>query len=370
MRATLRLHLAEGVGALTFRRLVDFFGDAVSAARASVTSLKRVEGVGEKTARAITAVSDDAVQRELDLVDKHGVTLLVWDDEAYPYALRHIADAPPVLYVRGRLEKADAVSLAIVGSRRCSYYGQEQARRFGALLGRAGFAVVSGGARGIDTAAHEGALEADGRTVVVMGCGLATVYPRENARLFERIIERQRGAVVSGLPMAIEPSGRNFPARNRIISGLSQGVLVVEAAYRSGSLITAELANEQGRPVFALPGRVDSPFSDGTHQLIRDGAILTRNLDDILEQLGGLGELLKAEPTSREAKPSATVVLDDAEQMIVDTFGGEPMSVDQIVELTGRPAQQVVSAMTMLAIKGVVEQQPGNVFALKATAER
>ena len=365
IRHHLKLHLADGVGAITFSRLVAHFGSAEAAATAPAAALREVEGVGEKTAAAVGAVSDEDVQKELDLAGRHGVRIIPFSSTDYPLSLRNILDPPAVLYVAGQLEEADAIAMAIVGSRRCTHYGMEQAGRFGGLLGRAGFTVVSGGARGIDAAAHRGALEAAGRTIVVMGCGLAHLYPPENRPIFQRVVEEGRGAIVSELPMDTEVHARNFPRRNRIISGLSQAVLIIEAAYRSGSLITARLAEEQGRPVFALPGRVDSPFSQGTNQLIRDGAVLVQNLDDILEQLDALGEAIERE-TSEEVRherpPAPAVQLDAMEKSIVSVFDGEPLSIDRIAALARLPAHQVVAAMTTLTIKGVVASQPGNVF--------
>jgi len=364
VRLHVRLHLAEGVGAITYRRLIDHFGDAPAVFEAAPEKVRGVEGIGPKAAAAILAVDDEAVEAELAAADEAGVAIVPFTDEAYPAALKNIIDPPAVLYVRGRLEANDAVALAVVGSRRCTYYGMEQADRFGGLLGRAGFTVVSGGARGIDTAAHRGALAAEGRTIAVMGCGLSRLYPRENVELFDRIIAEDRGAIVSSLPMATEAQGRNFPRRNRIISGLSQGVLVVEAAYRSGSLITARLAGEQGRQVYALPGRVDSPFSQGTNALIRDGAVLVQNLDDILEHLDELGDVI-AEHIPAEA-PAVTVELSPLEREIVAALDGEARSIDHLAAAAGQAAREVVAAMTMLTIKGIVASQPGNVFALTA----
>jgi DNA processing protein len=371
-RSYLRLHLAEGVGPLTFRALLDAFGDAQSVFAAGPAKASSVRGVGEKVTRAIFAVNDADVDAELAAAENRGVRIISLASADYPVALKNTHDPPPVLYVRGRLEANDTIALGMVGSRRCTHYGMEQAGRFGALLGRAGFTVVSGGARGIDTAAHRGALDSGGRTIAVMGCGLNHVYPRENCELFDRIVDEDCGAVVSELPMATDVRSRNFPRRNRIISGLSQGVLIVEAAYKSGSLITARLADEQGRAVFALPGRVDSPFSQGTNQLIRDGAVLVRNLEDILEQLGGLGETLeRVTPGSilAEAPPAREVSLDETEKKIVAAFDTEPMSIDQISAATDLPAHRVVAAMTTLTLKGVVASQPGNVFILKRGTE-
>lgn len=361
--AYLRLSLAEGVGPILFSRLLERFGDAEAVLSASSAELRDVKGVGDSAARAIHGVADDRIEAECVALAEREVTLLCRADADYPEALRTIHDPPPVLYVRGRLEPNDAVAMAIVGSRRCTHYGLEQAGRFGGLLGRAGFTVVSGGARGIDSAAHRGALTAGGRTVAVMGCGLSHVYPRENAELFDRIVAEDRGAIVSALPMFVGPESKNFPARNRIISGLSQGVLVIEAARRSGSLITARLADEQGRAVFALPGRVDSPFSEGTNHLIRDGVTLVQNLDDVLEQLGQLGRTLAEQPAAKPApKPAPNLPPNESAILAVLKQEAGPARLDEIVTRTRLPAHQVTAAMTMLTIKGLVAQQAGNVF--------
>ncbi|MFW6155425.1 MAG: DNA-processing protein DprA [Planctomycetota bacterium] len=372
IRLHVRLHLAEGVGSVICRRLIEQFGDVAAVFDAGVRGVCAVDGVGRKTAEAIFAVGDDDARAEMAAAEAVGARVIPFDDDAYPVALANIPDPPAVIYVRGALERDDAAALAVVGSRRCTHYGAEQAERFGGLLGRAGLTVVSGGARGIDTAAHRGALNAGGRTIVVAGCGLDRVYPQENRPMFDRIVEEGRGAIVTSLPMGTAVAPANFPRRNRIISGLSQGVLVIEAARRSGSLITARYAGEQGRQVYALPGRVDNPFSEGTHDLIRDGAVLVRNLDDVLEHLDMLGEVL-GEDLPPEAPPVIPVELDGLEAAIADALADEALSVDQIADAVDRPAHEVVAAMTMLTIKSVVTPRPGNVFALTrrpAGAER
>jgi len=366
LRARLRLHLAGGVGSVIHRRLIDAFGDATTAVAAGASNWKKVQGIGPKTAAAIAAVTDEQVDGELALTARCGAMILCDDDDAYPEALRAVHDRPPLIYVRGTLEAADAVALGVVGSRRCTHYGLEQARRFGELLGRAGFTVVSGGARGIDTAAHRGALSAGGRTLAVMGCGLAHTYPPENAELFERILADGRGALVSELPMNTSVLAGNFPTRNRIISGLSLGVLVVEAARRSGALITAREAAEQGREVFAVPGRVDSPLSQGVNALIRDGAILVQDLDDVLEHLGAVGAKMAPEeaPVGKLFVP--TTALSDVEQQIMEHLAEDALGVDDLVRRTGLPSAQVVSSMTMLVLKGAVAQQPGSIFSRRS----
>ncbi len=371
IRSYLRLHLAEGVGAVTFGRLVEHFGGVEAAAGASPAALRRVAGVGPALAGAIAGVDDDAVEEELALARREGVTVLCLGDEAYPPGLRNIPDPPPVLYVRGCLEPADAVAVGVVGSRRCTHYGLEQAERFGGLLGRAGLTVVSGGARGIDTAAHRGALAADGRTVAVMGCGLCRLYPPENRKLFETIVAEDRGAILSELPMRTAVKGGNFPTRNRIISGLSLGVLVVEAARRSGSLITARLAIEQGKEVFALPGRVDSPFSAGTNGLLAAGeAALVQNLQDILDALDRVGETLQADGAVERAQAATRPKLEltQIESALMDHLAEGELSLDELVRRSGLPSGRVTAAMTTLAIKGLVTQRPGGVFGARRGA--
>ena len=362
LRAYLKLHLAEGVGAVTFKRLVETFGDVEAAAKAR-GQWQRVEGVGPKTAEALEGVTDAQIDDELAAAAKAGAEIVVLEDRRYPTALAAIHDPPPVLYVRGRMEPTDALAISVVGSRHCTHYGLEQAERFGQLLGRAGFTVVSGGARGIDTAAHRGALGAGGRTITVMGCGLCQTYPRENDKLFEQIVSEDRGAIISELPMRTAVLGGNFPTRNRIISGLSLGVLIVEAARRSGSLHTAREAAEQGREVFALPGRVDSPLSQGANELIRNGAILVQDLDDIMEHLGQVGAKMGVEEEA-DQKPLPRG-LNETESSLLAALREGPASLDELVRSTGIDSGKAASAMTMLVLKGLLAQQPGNVFALK-----
>lgn len=361
VRAYLRLHLADGVGAVTFKRLVEAFGDVAEACGASAGMLQRVKGVGEKTAAAIAAVGDEQIDAELAAATEARASIVCLEDDAYPPQLRNIHDPPAVLYVRGELRKSDAVSIGVVGSRNCTHYGLEQAERFAQLLSRAGFVVISGGARGIDTAAHRGTLTAGGRTIAVMGCGLCHPYPPENAPLYEQIVAAG-GAVISELPMRTAVLAGNFPTRNRIISGMSLGVLVVEAARRSGALLTAKEADEQGRPVFAVPGRVDSPLSQGTNELIRNGVTLVQDLDDILEQLGEVG---RAMAPAEEPAPPAPASMDDAEKRCWEALEAGPLGLDELVRTTGLTGGKATAAMTMLVLKGAVSQQPGNIFARK-----
>lgn len=260
----LKLIRADNVGPTTFAKIIKHFGTIERALGASVSELTKIDGIGFKTAEQIVRTRDkfDATA-ELESAEKSGVWIINFDDERYPPVLKQIYDPPPVLYIKGSLARSDNLSIAIVGSRRCSLYGQEQTSRLAYFLGSAGFTICSGMARGIDTAAHQGALSAEGRTIAVQGCGLSNIFPPENKRLFELISES--GACISELPLQYEPLSENFPPRNRIIAGLSLGTIVVEAGLYSGALITARAALENNREVMAVPGKIDSPLSKGTH---------------------------------------------------------------------------------------------------------
>lgn len=395
LRHWLQLALTDGIGPILARRVIDAAGGAEGACQASARLLQQVEGIGSgKSARIAAALRDaaTAVDSELDRAARENITLLCPDDDRYPVMLKSIPDPPLVLYVKGNLEPRDLHAIAIVGSRRCSFYGREQAERFGALLAGIGMTVISGGARGIDSAAHRGALShPQGRTLAVLGCGVDIAYPPENDKLFAQIAAR--GAVISEFPFSTPPTPENFPRRNRIVSGLSRGVFVIEADIKSGALITArQAADDHNRPVFALPGRVDNATSNGPHQLIRDGAILVRGLEDILEGLGPMPlEALEApEPTlfsdgaetaaqtSREevADPNTRplrsqdparsldgVELTDRQRLILMQMGSEAVSVDTIIERTALPAQVVLQELTYLSLKGVVHRLDGQTFA-------
>jgi DNA processing protein len=381
LRHWLQLSLTNGIGPILARRLIDSVGSAEAACTATTDQLAAVEGIGSTRARKIVIalrVAGDEADAELARCRSAGVELLCPDDPGYPVLLRSIPDPPNVLYVRGTLEPRDLYAVAIVGSRRCSFYGREQSERFAALLAGAGVTVISGGARGIDSAAHRGALSITlGRTIAVLGSGVDTPYPPENASLFDQIAS-QRGAVLSEFPLGTPPAKENFPRRNRIVSGLSRGVLVIEADERSGALITARQAcDDHGRPVFALPGRVDNPLSAGPHKLVRDGAILAANLDDILQGLDPLPadavdpSLFEAptrpmiiEPTGqRDASVEDAIGLSQQQRTILGGLGEDTAGVDLLVDRTGLPAQVILQELTFLSLKGRVRRIDGQTYA-------
>jgi DNA processing protein len=384
LRHWLQLAMTEGIGPILTQRLLAAAGSAEGACGATVGMLREIEGIGGAKATKIATGLRDAASRvdaEIERAQKLGIAMICPDDAAYPLLLRNIPDPPAVLYVRGEMDSRDQHAVAIVGSRKCSHYGREQADRFAALLAGAGFTVVSGGARGIDSAAHRGAMiHPSGRTVAVLGSGLDVPYPPENAPLFDAIAQG-RGAVLSEYPLGTPPIAENFPRRNRIVSGMSRGVLVIEADVRSGALITARQAcDDHGRPVFAVPGRVDNALSAGPHLLIREGAVLVSNLDDILTELGPLPDAIPAdldlridvpvdadvqsEPREATARPAPIPSsLNERQAAILATFDGEPLGVDQVIERSQLPANIVLQELTLLSLRGALKRVDGNTYA-------
>jgi DNA processing protein len=349
----LALNMVPGVGPITYRNLVNKFHDPERIFAASAHELAAVEGIGEKTIRTIKEFpSERMAEGELKKVKDLGASILTLHDQGYPKNLLQIYDPPPLLYVRGELGGGDPLMIAMVGSRRGSSYGRGVTKRISKELASAGVTVVSGMARGIDTFAHLGALEAGGRTVAVFGCGIDVIYPPENKKLFADIIDH--GAVISEFPLSTPPDGKNFPRRNRIISGVSWGVVIVEATADSGSLITASHALEQGREVFAVPGNVGMATSKGTNRLIKQGAKLVEEAHDILtEVLPQYG----VKPENDDFPP-----LSDAEDDILRHLSYTPLHIDEISRLSQMEVQRVSTILLGLELKGVISQLGGKMF--------
>lgn len=371
--ALLALVLTPGFGQTLVGRCVEAMGSAQAVLGASAAQLAGVERIGAKTAGELRrkldeTLGDGALSRDAELRAQWNVHLVALGEPDYPRLLSHIPDPPRLLWVRGGLREDDALALAIVGARKCSHYGREQADRFASQCAQAGLCIVSGGAYGIDAAAHRAALRVGGRTVAVLGSGLARPYPEPHRELFDQIAAAGN-AVVSEFPMGAPPIAENFPRRNRIISGLSLGVLVVEAARRSGALITARLCvEEQGREAMAVPGRLDAATSEGCHKIIQEGwARLVTNAADVLDSLGEAGEILKAGVSDTPAKPASAGVpsqslfennLTEPQQAIVSVLHA-PRSLDELAAWTKLPVQQVQAELTMLEIRGTIRRERG-----------
>lgn len=364
----LALKSIMGIGNALFSALVDNWGTPEAVFSASASKLQTLPGITRKIADAVIGFKSwDKILRELELVRKAGINIVTYQDELYPVKLLEIYDRPVFLYLQGKLT-SDDINIAVVGSRLASTYGKYTTERISRELAGLGLTVVSGLARGIDSAAHRGALAARGRTIAVLGSGLDIVYPPENKKLFATIIEQ--GAVISELPLGSPPVAFNFPARNRIISGMSYGVVVVEAGEKSGSLITAKLALEQGREVFAVPGSIDSAGARGTNKLIKQGAKLIENTDDILEEI--LPQLEKTKVFSASSvsrpeaiKPPVKTELSKTDQEIVDIVSGGCLHIDEIITGTGLSPAEISSTLMALELKGLIQQHPGKFFSLK-----
>ena len=361
LRDLVCLTMVPGVGSLTSRALLERFGTAGKVLGASERSLREVQGIGPKLAAAIVgARKEQDADAELALSRDLGVELIPLADPRYPPRLKDIPDPPPLLYVKGTIEPGDELAIAIVGSRRCTPYGMRIAERLAGSLARVGLTVVSGLARGIDAAAHRGALRAGGRTIAVLANGLAEVYPPEHDDLAAEVVKA--GALICEFPLRQQPLAGLFPQRNRVISGLSLGVVVVEATPKSGSLSTAHHAMEQNREVFAVPGPVDSLSSRGCHRLIRDGARLVETVDDILEELGPLVREVQPADDSPSIRHPAELKLNDQERRILGHLGDIPKPVDELIALTGLGASQVMATLSILEMRRLLRRVPGNQF--------
>lgn len=371
----IRLTSVPGVGPKTSRALLARFGSAGAILRAPEASIREVAGVGTKLAAKIARAEREIdAPSELELCRRLGVTPVAQGAAAYPPPLEEIPDPPALLYVRGAIEPVDHLAIAIVGSRKCTPYGLRIAERLATSLARVGLTVVSGLARGIDAAAHRGALAGGGRTLAVLANGLSQVYPPEHDKLADAVVAA--GALIAESPMRQGPLAGLFPQRNRIISGLSLGVVVVEATPRSGSLSTATHAVEQNREVFAVPGPVDSLPSRGCHSLIRDGARLVESVDDILEEFGdrvrrvarpvpeqGIGPVPGSDPAQSSTANGSGLVLTDAERRVLDRLGDRPIPVDELITASGLSASQVMATLSLLELRRLVRRSPGPEYA-------
>jgi DNA processing protein len=355
------LNLIEGVGPVRVRQLLEYFGDAPAILSASRAQLLHVRGIGEDTADAIVSWEKNIkLGEELQRLEQFGCRALIQSDEEYPPSLREIYDPPIVLYVKGSLTAKDRNAVAMVGSRQTTHYGIETARRLAYQLAYVGVTVVSGGARGIDTAAHQGALSAKGRTVCVLGTGINIVFPPENKELFERVAAS--GAVMTQFPFNRKGDKQTFAIRNRIVAGMTLGTVVVEANLTSGALITANFATEYGRQVFAVPGRIDSPRSKGCHDLIKKGAKLCEGAEDILSEFEYLFPASNRPPSAAETGRLPALELGENEQRIYDVLGKEELPMDEVIRKSGLPASTVSVVLLGLEMKRLVKQVPGRLF--------
>ena len=407
--AYLRLAMVPDVGPITLNRLLAAFGNDPRRVLAAGTSeLLRVENVGPQRAEAIRKADQVPLEETLELCERHGITILTPEDSVYPESLRQIPDPPPVLFLRGELRPEDALAIAMVGTRHPSSYGCQMARRLAEGFANSGLTVVSGLARGIDGESHEGAIQGGGRTIAVLGSGLLEIYPPEHKGLAERIVEH--GAILSEMPPKTKPLSNAFPRRNRIVSGLSLGVIVVEAGDRSGTMITARHAAEQGRELFAVPGRLTDPTARGTLRLLQDGAAMVLSVDSVLEQLGPLIDPVTkvrpiAAPNRRRSKEKsnatpqrrprsllpeesdemrtddtttaesndtqlestkekitirrpAELLLNDVEQRVLQAIGnGDAVLIDTVIGQLGLTAQQVLTALTILEMRHLIRRR-------------
>ena len=364
----LRLVLTPEIGSRRGKSLLAKFKTPKAILEASLGDIAEVENIGLGIAKKIVDGRKRIdLSRHIKLIEKNNVNLIPLDSEFYPVSLKSIFDPPLILFVKGEILPQDYFSIAIVGTRLASFYGRTMAEKLSRELTEKGFTIVSGGARGIDTFSHQAALRAKGRTLVVLGCGLDIAYPPENRKLFEEIAEK--GAMISEFSLSTRPDKGNFPMRNRIISGLSLGGVVIEAPHKSGALITVTHANEQGREVFSVPGHADNFVSKGTNQLLREGAKLVENADDIIEELE---PILKSkikefkanqpEPIQEKQIPLIKPQLSEEEARVYNLFSLGPLDFDDIIDKSQLPVSAASAVLMMLQLKKLVKQSPGKQF--------
>jgi DNA processing protein len=358
LAAELRLCMVSGVGPRIRKALLDRFGSATAVFAAAPSELREVDGVGKKLVQELTVAEREIdVEKEIAYCRQNNISLLLESAAAYPRPLKDIHDPPGVLFVRGEVREVDALAVGIVGTRHATAYGLAQAERLASGLAHAGYTIVSGLARGIDAAAHQGAMKAGGRTLAVLGSGVMNIYPPEHDKLAAEVMKH--GAVISESHPLAAPLTGTFPQRNRIISGMSLGVIVVEASDRSGALITARHAMEQDRQVFAVPGRVDNRNSRGCHKLIRDGAKLVESVDDVLEEFG---PLVAAAPRDdgREIRHPIELQLNEPETAVLAAISSDPTSIDEVISASKLATPQVLSTISVLEMKRLIRRVSGN----------
>jgi len=359
LEALVSLNRVAGIGSIRLKKLLKFFHKPENILKAPAEKLDAISGIGPKIACQIAALKKEDLAKEFAQAASLGLKIITLEDKQYPKNLKNIPDPPIILYVKGDILDGDNFSIGIVGSRRASFYGLNNATNFAFDLAIKGVTIVSGMARGIDTAAHQGALKAQGRTLAVIGSGFKHIYPAENIELAEEI--SKQGAVISEFPVNALPLPINFPRRNRVISGLSLGTLVVEAAQNSGALITADFALEQGREVFCLPGRIDSPSSFGTNELIKQGAKLVSNTDEILEEFIGYSSSKQASAVSLE-KPKTKADLSSGENEFYSFISTEPVHIDELIDKTNLDITCVSDILLSLRLKKVIRELPGKYY--------
>lgn len=339
------LNLLPGIGSILFSRLLERFSSIYGILNASYDRLLNVQGINDDLAKSILQFPQNDLEKELQQIEKLKIDILTFEDKDYPSLLKHIFNPPPVLYVKGKIIKSDLISIAIVGSRITSFYGKRIAEKLTRELVEYGFTIVSGLARGIDTIAHQEAIKNKGRTIAILGCGLSKIYPPENKKIKENIINT--GAIISEFPLSTPPYKQNFPLRNRIISGISLGTLVIEAREKSGALITSNFALEQNREVFAIPGNIDSKYSVGTNRLIKQGAKLVENVEDIIEEL----KVYFPKKKEKENKKEIIVSLTKEEKTVYDLLS-YPLYIDLIFAQSKIEANKVLEILMNLELKG------------------
>ena len=357
LAAQLRLALVPGIGPHLWRRLLEHFRTPQAVLAASLEELQQIRGIGLQTSQAILAAHRDRRAEEtIAVCQQCGIEVLTETAATYPQLLREIPTPPNLLFVRGSLRACDSLAIGIVGTRRVTNYGRRQAQRLAAELSHAGLTIISGLARGVDAAAHYGALDAGGRTIAVMGSGLLHIYPPEHRTLARRI--QDCGALLSEFPPNHQPSRSTFPQRNRIITGLSLGVIVIEAPEKSGALISAQHALEQGREVFAMPGPVDKKTSRGCHHLLRDGARLVTSARDVLDDLGPLFKEIPA-TDGRMIRHPAELRLNQQEQAVLNAIATKPTHLDKVIATSRLSANQVLATISVLEIRQLVRRLTG-----------